>query len=521
MMRRKNPTNSAGISASTARKRRMETIDAATAIHGSSSENYSAATVGLVQTLDKKCSVDSVVDSLKSCKRFKSKVIPKVYKQDLNIFESSTENMLRSIAVYYSKGVMGRAKYRSVYKASSFRHSHEKKKAVRISVTNCPVPKLVPYHRLMSYIKSIDIGKLFSVRDTLCDGLDESEKVNGCYRDLEELLVRLAEFYLNNDFYELLDFGEANTFHIALGGDGAPFGKDETACAWLVSFLNIGKGVLSSNENFLLFGANCPESCVPVSRFIQKVTQAIQKITNTTYSVVSKGDTVNVKFVFSELPNDMKMLAYLGGELSNSAKYFSSFADVCMDSILANRTGTFSKESGSVWKPWEYNYRLKVAKNVEELKKEISGKKLANSTKRSKITSFISKQISRQEFPPLIGQLIDQAHVEPLHLKNNVCALAHRHLLNQAIQLSNISSSVSSFSQLPPGCSIVRYVEALKSKCFLSRLAKKIVRWFNDTGAKKNEFDYRFTGRDSRFFLYNFMFLIDILEQFASDRPVG
>ena len=40
---------------------------------------------------------------------------------------------------------------------------------------------------------------------------------------------------------------------------------------------------------------------------------------------------VQVKFYFAELPNDMKMLAFLAGELSNSAKYFFSFATVSTD----------------------------------------------------------------------------------------------------------------------------------------------------------------------------------------------
>ena len=61
-----------------------------------------------------------------------------------------------------------------------------------------------------------------------------TNKVSGCYRDLEELLVRLAEF-LSTGLYQILTFAETNTFHIALGGDGAPFGKDDSACAWLVS----------------------------------------------------------------------------------------------------------------------------------------------------------------------------------------------------------------------------------------------------------------------------------------------
>jgi hypothetical protein len=60
----------------------------------------------------------------------------------------------------------------------------------------------------MSYIKSIDIG--------LCDGLDECDKVNGCYRDIEDLLVRLPEFYINHGKYDLLTFDQPNTFHVAL-----------------------------------------------------------------------------------------------------------------------------------------------------------------------------------------------------------------------------------------------------------------------------------------------------------------
>ncbi len=64
----------------------------------------------------------------------------------------------------------------------------------------------------MSFIKSIGIGKLHSVREELCEGLEESEKVNGCYREIEELVIK---FYLNSDQYNLLIFDEPNKFHIA------------------------------------------------------------------------------------------------------------------------------------------------------------------------------------------------------------------------------------------------------------------------------------------------------------------
>ncbi len=508
--RQSTPTGANLYSKSSLREHRKQTMEAACMIHGGSVNNTAPATFGMMETLEIRSKVKDLVEAAAKSKKMKKKVIPKLYKEDLVEYERSEDNMFRSIAMYYSNGIMGRDKYRSVYKASSFKQVSKRKHAARINVANCPIPKLVPYHRLMSFIKSIDIGKLHSVREELCEGLDESEKVNGCYRDIEELVLKLAEFYLNSDKYNVLTFDEPNKFYIALGGDGAPFGKDDTACSWLVSVLNIGQGILSSNENYLLFGANCAENCLAVTRFISKLISDIQHITNSTYSVLYKGKPITVKFVVRELPNDMKMLAFLAGELTNSATYFSTFADVSKDNLV-NCKGTFGPETSSTWKPWEFRKRVSNARAVSKYKEKLNPN-LAKNTTRNKITTFIAKQKSRQEFVPLVGDMIDNAHIEPLHLKNNACALAHCHLLKLALSWSNLSSGISIFSQVPSQCLFFKYIETLKTKCNLNRLAKKIVRWFNDTGGNGKDFDYRFTGKDSRMFVHNFMYIIDILE---------
>ena len=87
------------------------------------------------------------------------------------------------------------------------------------------------------------------------------------YRALDVLLVALAKFVLDTDQYrdeenKLRWFGskEVGHFRVAVGGDGAPFGKWEESTSWLVSFLNVGPRVASPNDNFLLFGANCKET---------------------------------------------------------------------------------------------------------------------------------------------------------------------------------------------------------------------------------------------------------------------
>ena len=138
-------------------------------------------------------------------------------------------------------------------------------------------------------------------------------------------------------------------------------------------------------------------------------------------SCTHDGKQVSVRFSFGELPNDMKMLAFLAGELSNSAKYFSSFADVSSGNA-SNIHGKFGREAKNTWKPWEYSDRMKVLKSVEQLKNKISKKKLSDTTKRSKVTSFIAENKSRQEFEPLLGKIVDHAHVDPFALiRTGIC----------------------------------------------------------------------------------------------------
>ena len=73
-----------------------------------------------------------------------------------------------------------------------------------------------------------------------------------------------------------------------------------------MSFLNVGKRVASSADNFLTFGANCEsESCAVVQNYVKSVWKQISDLEGKVFDV----DGNYVTFKFSELPNDMKMLA--------------------------------------------------------------------------------------------------------------------------------------------------------------------------------------------------------------------
>ena len=89
---------------------------------------------------------------------------------------------------------------------------------------------------------------------------------------LIEYLPWLAKFYLKKDRKETLQrFGKTEgTFLLAVGGDGCPFGEKKSACSFLLSFINVGKRVASSNDNFVIFGANnCEETLLVLRKYCQ------------------------------------------------------------------------------------------------------------------------------------------------------------------------------------------------------------------------------------------------------------
>lgn len=125
----------------------------------------------------------------------------------------------------------------------------------------------------------------------------------------------------------------------------------------------------------------------------------------------------NVKFSFELLPSDMKWLAFMGGELSNAAYYFSSFGNVC-EETKATVNGSLGKGYQNTWQPWSYEKRLEVAAKVAEREQQLQKSSYAECTKRKKVLDFIKDQKSRQEFESIIGQIINAGYAEPLHNGN-------------------------------------------------------------------------------------------------------
>ena len=217
----------------------------------------------------------------------------------------------------------------------------------------------------------------------------------------------------------------------------------------------------------------------------------------------------SIQFKFSLIPCDMKWLATFSGEVSNAFYYFSSFGNVSKgDSDAIN--GSLGNKADDTWHPWNYKTPLEKAEKVKNYKKRLEEKNYKPSTERDKTLKFMKEEETRQEFKPILGELIDNAYAEPLHNTNNAWQQYNNLLLKEAINKSQFPSNAK-LGELPEGNVFRKFVYAIKNDVKATRVFKKIRKWFNN--GMKGTFEYRFTGKDSKAYCRKFMHLVVALKQ--------
>jgi hypothetical protein len=338
-------------------RRTKETIDFCNSVHGGSNDNKPSLD-GMWITLVNVATPAALSCYIANSQRVMKKVIPNVVNEHVTSFENSLENKIRSLNVLYSRKMLGKEQYKSIRLDLATKAKKKARTALQF-MPKANLPKLLPYDKLIKYIKSIDIGNLKDVKEELCADLEDDLKVEGAYRELEEFLKELGSMYIQIDQQlgeesTFMHFGsEPYYFRVAIGADGAPVGKDEEATGWLISFLNVGAQIASERECLLIAGANCSETHISMVRYCEKLMQEIANIENQTYHLsVDCGDAseiFQVKFTFELVLSDMKWASFFSGELPNSAFYFSPFGNVNDDdkSIVNGSLGTDKQCTGS------------------------------------------------------------------------------------------------------------------------------------------------------------------------------
>ena len=247
----------------------------------------------------------------------------------------------------------------------------------------------------------------------------------------------------------------------------------------------------------MLFGADAEENSEIVSKFRKKLICDVKYLESQVFKITVSGKTYNTEFKLGELPNDMKMLSFVAGELTNSATYFSTFANVTQIDVMIHKKG-FGKNSESEWSPFPYEKRLADAAKVANKKEELEKSKLAKSSKRTKLTSYIAKELkSRQEFIPLVERYIDCAKAEPLHLKNNVIKERFIFLFKICLAESKFEN-IKKFIDVPQNSLFFKLVNFTHYIMGCNSLATKIKTWFNENSGKTEKyFSFRFRGKES------------------------
>lgn len=164
-------------------------------------------------------------------------IIPGIIKGKIKDYEQSKENQVRSLRVLYEGGLISKRKYTSIRNSSDVvKETGKKKKNQKTEfMKGCEVPKILPYKTLMSFVRGIEIGEVLSLEDLASK--HSLESTSGVYRAWKPFLLRLADMYLFLDSKNpcLHWFkGEKGVLHVAIGADGTPFGKDDTATGIII-----------------------------------------------------------------------------------------------------------------------------------------------------------------------------------------------------------------------------------------------------------------------------------------------
>lgn len=437
-------------------------------------------------------------------KTIAQKVVARAVAMKRRAYYRAEENVLRSMNVFYSYDVMSKRKYLHLVKANKSKDA----------------ANFVTYARLSKAINAIDIGSLTDI-DSLCQSDESEEKAVGYFRNLIEFAPRLAQFYLNvykyrEDDLKLFDFERkdpnSTLFLMSIGGDEAP----GAGTSYLLSFLNVGRRIASSSENFTIFGGDVKEDSEVVRKYIGKLMSEIRELEATIFYVNVNGTDTPIEFKMGSLPNDMKNLAFLEGALPNSAKFFSTFANVST-SNHRNPDYTFGYGPESEWTPFSYQHRLSTATAVAAKAKKIEESGKAPKTKRNELTTFIGSKNSRQEFVPLVEEYIDLATCEPLHLKNNVCKEQFMKLLNICLADASITSKSVLFKELPQDNVFVVFLKFVQCDMNCNLLQKRVITWFDESRFKNDKvFGFRFRGKESASFLRKFPDIILLLQSKVS-----
>ena len=162
-------------------RRRQETLEACGELHGATENDQGPAFDGMWVTLINTSSPLRLASYISHSAKARKKVLPLVVKKEIKQFEESKDNLIRSIKVLYSGGLLSKEKYKSIRTNLAMSSSNAGKGKCIVKFMHCvTLPKLIPYDKLINYIKTIDFNEnITDIAPGFCSDLPDNERVNG------------------------------------------------------------------------------------------------------------------------------------------------------------------------------------------------------------------------------------------------------------------------------------------------------------------------------------------------------
>ena len=148
----------------TSRKRKHETIEACAEIHGATESDKRPCLDGMWISLFGTASSKHLKNYV-TCSTKAKKVLPSVVNKEVaKFFKESTDNAVRSVKVLYCKGLISKEKYKSVRQSLYMKSDGNSARRSCIKVSGVKVPKIPTYEKVISFLKSIQVGEVIDMK---------------------------------------------------------------------------------------------------------------------------------------------------------------------------------------------------------------------------------------------------------------------------------------------------------------------------------------------------------------------
>ncbi|XP_066293099.1 uncharacterized protein [Branchiostoma lanceolatum] len=412
---KRKPTSQDMIGNSTWYRRRKETKDMLSFIHG----DLDGAILGAWETI---CAfatphkVDKFIVDYKKGKYLQGKFNTLTKK-----FESTDGSMNQAIALKY-RGFLSRRKYDVQCRTLSSVFDPTQQvwlpRSVRVDGVDVQAIRQLSHYKLDMFVKSIDIGSLYHLPREL--GVTRS--VTALVHMVVDLHMRVPHLRKQLHWYNERE----NHFIFQFSDDGTREAADMPMSVGSLTCWNFHKRVSSRDLHYLLHLVSVEETDTVMADLWQQHTEEMALLEGSTFTISEC--PVTFEFVPSA---DQKWQCWANNETTNAATFPSPFADVSKHNMAV-----VGGSIGETWQPWTAESRLRDAEKVEGFLSTLPAG-LAESTKKSKLNNFLAANRLRQLGMPRIGKYAALQRPESLHVEINATSHYLNLLYHEAVSRGN------------------------------------------------------------------------------------